>query len=102
MSKKFVILFSDGKRGYEGDFPIATVREIQSDSLTVVDPIFDYRIKDNLYGRMMTLLEATCDPQKLKAVKDVFSKEINEWSNEVYRSAREIAEGGGSSHNLYN
>ena len=104
------ILYQDGSRGTTGKRPIGIAKkgdEVDPSidkvvgTIEIVDPIFDYRVKDNLYGRIMTLLEATTDPEKLEAVKKVFGEEIHRWSSEVYRSAREIAEGGGSSINTY-
>lgn len=87
------------------DFPVAVVREkYESENSmegTIVDPIFDFHITRNLFGRVMTLVEATCDIHKLKAVKDLFAKELSAWESDVYASARELAEGGNSSTNLY-
>lgn len=101
------IIFSDGSRGVHGDFPVAiayiqrsTAGDTRYDNL-VVDPVFSDAIYNNLYGRIMTLVEATTDPQRLKAVKDVFSKELHSWQSDVYHSAREITDGGDSSDNLY-
>jgi hypothetical protein len=77
------------------DFPIAVVRRWQESENSleghIVDPVFDYHVTKNLYGRIMTLVEATSDTHKLKAVKDLFSKELMAWENDVYRSARQLA-----------
>lgn len=77
------------------DFPVAVVREaVETESTlegTIVDPIFDHHITRNLYGRIMTLVEATSETHKLQAVKDLFSKELRNWEEEVYQSARELA-----------
>lgn len=90
------------------DYPVAVVREQDKDErsdessiVNIVDPIFDWHITRNLYGRIMTLVEATTDMHKLNAVKDIFSKELVAWENDVYNSARELYEGGNSSSNLY-
>lgn len=93
------------------DFPVAVVRkpiETEKSILgedtaygAIVDPVFDYRITRNLFGRIMTLVEATTDTHKLEAVKDLFAKELRSWENDVYESARELANGGDSSSNLY-
>lgn len=106
--KKRKVVFSDGSVGLSGDFPIAVVseksrkNEIGRLQGLVVDPVFDHNVTKNLYGRIMTLLEATIEnPERLKAVKDVFGKELRSWENDVFRSAREIAEGGNSSTNIY-
>ena len=110
-SKDREIVFRDGTHGTTGDFPVAVVgfREEKDAStketartVMVVDPVFNYQIKDNLYGRIMTLLEATVETSRLKAVKDVFGKELRQWSADVYDSAREIAENGNSGNNIYN
>lgn len=106
MSKKREILFSDGSKGNDGDFPIAVLwqQELTHPEPmfnSVVDPILEHSAYNNLYGRLMTLIEATVDSQKLKAVKDVFSKELQTWFSDVHSSAREIAEGGDSSTNIY-
>src|SRR5690606_4950155 len=87
------------------DFPVAVVREKyegeKSAEGTIVDPVFDWHITRNLFGRVMTLVEATTDMHKLNAVKDLFAKELRNWEEDVYASARELAEGGDSSNNLY-
>ena len=105
MNKQCLVVFSDGTQGLEGDFPIAVLRKQEnSDDYVggdVIDPIFESRVSRNLYGRIITLVEATTDPQKLKAVKDLFSKELRSWENDIYSSAREIAKGGRSSDNIY-
>lgn len=105
MNKKCVVVFSDGKQGLEGDSPIAVLRKQEENSDytggDIVDPIFDSRITRNLFGRIMTLVEATTEASRLKAVKDVFSKELRAWETDVYNSAREIAKGESSSSNLY-
>lgn len=79
------------------DFPVAVVRRKQESESGfageghVVDPVLDRHVTGNLYGRIMTLVEATSDTHKLKAVKDLFSKELMAWENDVHRSARQIA-----------
>lgn len=87
------------------DFPVAVVREPyegeESTGGNIVDPVFDFHISRNLFGRIMTLVEATCEQHKLKAVKDLFAKELGAWENDVYTSARELAGGGNSGANLY-
>lgn len=89
------------------DFPVAVVRPPHEDENAqtgegkIVDPVFDWHITQNLFGRVMTLVEATSDIQKLKAVKDLFAKELRAWESDVYASARELADGGNSSNNLY-
>ena len=107
MSKtEYKIIFSDGSESANGDYPVA-VKSVQKMTFPeeydneVIDPIFSHHISRNLYGRIMTLVEATTDNNRLKAVKNLFSKELVSWENDVYSSAREIASGGGSSHNLY-
>src|SRR5690606_26705201 len=91
------VLDIDGKYRDTPDFPVAVVREPVSDGPTgegmVVDPVFNQHVTRNLYGRIMTLVEATSDQHKLKAVKDLFSKELMAWENDVYRSARQLAQG---------
>ena len=76
------------------DFPTAILRKgsladkgnFEGD---IVDPVFNDKITRNLYGRIMTLVEATTDPVKLKSVKDVFSKELKSWEADVYEEAFE-------------
>lgn len=98
MSKKRSIVFIDGSQGDEGDFPVAVVynqiiSQGQNDSIDnyVVDPIFNGKLYNNLYGRLMTLIEATTEQYKLQSVKDLFGKELSEWQNSVHVGAREIA-----------
>lgn len=110
-NKKREILFLDGSRGDSGDFPIAVVKEFNSvnindltgegQPLIVVDPILETSVYNNLYGRIITLLEATTDSSRLKAVKDVFSNALHTWFTDVQDSAREIAQGGDSDRNIY-
>ncbi len=91
------VLDIDGKLRENPDCPIAVVREATENELSaegmVVDPVFTPHVTRNLYGRIMTLVEATSDQAKLKAVKDLFSKELMSWENDVYRSARQFAQG---------
>ena len=107
MSKQREIVYIDGSRGNDGDFPVAVVYdqnvEVHGTQVggLVVDPILDSNVTRNLYGRIMTLVEATTDPVRLKAVKDIFSKELMSWQSDVHDSARETAMGGGSSNNIY-
>jgi hypothetical protein len=104
-SRTAQILDISGTFSETPDFPVAVVREaIESESSMegkIVDPIFDFHITRNLFGRVMTLVEATTDMHKLSAVKDLFAKELRNWEGDVYASARELADGGGSSNNLY-
>ena len=74
------------------DYPIAVVRQ-QTEGLEalIVDPVFDHHVTRNLFGRIMTLVEATSEQAKLQAVKDLFAKELRGWEEEVYQSARELA-----------
>ena len=92
--RKAEIVDIDGSVRDNPDFPIAVVRwEVKGErSLEgdIVDPIFDSHVTRNLYGRIMTLVEATCEAHKLKAVKDLFSKELMDWEGDVYKSARQI------------
>ena len=86
----------DGSVREAPDYPIAVVRWQPKDESSfegdIVDPIFNSHVTRNLYGRVMTLVEATCETHKLKAVKDLFSKELMDWESDVYKSARQIAE----------
>ena len=88
------ILDIDGEFRETPDSPVAVVREAHDEGKigegTIVDPIFNSNVARNLYGRMMTLVEATTDQNKLKAVKDLFAKELGAWENDVYTSAREL------------
>lgn len=106
--KNRALVFSDGSVGMEGDFPVAivsmqkvTMPDGDAIDNQVTDPVFTDAIVNNLYGRIMTLVEATTETAKLKSVKDLFGKEISQWSSDVYSSAREIADGGNSSTNIY-
>jgi hypothetical protein len=107
MKKEYKVMCSNGSD--DGDLPIAVTR-VQSIQLpgtnkfeesTIIDPILDWNVVNNLYGRIFTLVEATTESYKMKAVKDLFRKEIGEWHNEVHRSADEIVNGGNSGRNLY-
>jgi len=99
------VLDVDGQFREAPDFPIAVVRETEDNTgLTggmVLDPILEWQVMSNLTGRILTLVEATTEAHKLKAVKDLFRKELTSWQSDVYQSARELAMGGDSSTNLY-
>ena len=66
-----------------------------------VIPALTWKVTDNLYGRIMTLLEAVAEKDRLKAIKDIFGKELKSWEHDVYLSAKEIANNGDSSENIY-
>lgn len=94
------VLDIDGEFRENPDTPVAVVRERHEseDGTTgegmIVDPIFNWSVTTNLYGRIMTLVEATCESHKLKSVKDLFGRELRDWEQFVYSSARELAETG--------
>lgn len=97
MSKRLAeIVDIDGAVREAPDYPVAVVRWKPKDDSSfegdIVDPVFNNSVARNLYGRVMTLVEATSEQHKLKAVKDLFSKELMAWENDVYRSARQICE----------
>lgn len=102
-NRKAKVLDISGTFSDTPDFPVAVVREPAEDENTdkIVDPVLDFHVTRNLFGRMMTLVEATSEQHKLKAVKNLFAKELSAWENDVYESARELADGGNSSANLY-
>ena len=91
------VLDIDGEFREMPDFPVAVVRESTDKGVVgeskIVDPIFSSHVTRNLYGRVMTLVEATSEQHKLKAVKDLFSKELMDWENDVYRSATQLSNG---------
>lgn len=103
--RKARVLDISGTFSETPDYPVAVVREKyegeESMEGPIVDPVFDFHITRNLFGRVMTLVEATTDMHKLGAVKDLFAKELRSWEEDVYSSARELANGGDSSSNLY-
>ena len=109
MRKTAKVLDISGVFSDTPDFPVAVVREYADDQPIsedmfgdrIIDPVIDWHVTRNLFGRVMTLVEATCDTHKLKAVKDLFAKELSAWERDVFDSAREIADGGGSSSNIY-
>lgn len=85
----------DGVIRDKPDFPSALIRRSYSAPNTtgaeeVCYPVFTDNIARNLYGRIMTLVEATTEPSRLKAVKDVFSKELKNWESDVYEDASDL------------
>jgi len=104
---KVKVLDVDGKFRDNPDFPVAVVRDQRDESTNefvgglIIDPVLNYSVYNNLFGRIMTLVEATTDASKLKPVKDLFTKELASWNSDVYNSARELSNGGNSSRNLY-
>ena len=108
MNKEFKVVFYGGKE--TGDFPLAVkhtqetnaqIGQAEDENHQVVDPIFNDSVTRNLYGRIMTLVEATTDQYKLQSVKDLFGKELKDWESEVHRSAQEVVNKMDSSHNIY-
>ena len=94
---KTVIVNHNGTITETPEFPAAILRKgtlADKDNFwgDIVDPVFDDKIVKNLYGRIMTLVEATTEPSRLKSVKDVFSKEIKSWSEQVYEDAAETCQ----------
>lgn len=104
MRKDFRIVFSDGTE--EGGSPVAVaskqvlVYPVKEENI-IVDPILTYQVTGNLYGRIMTLIEATTDKDRLEAVKSVFGKELSEWESHVFRSANQIVNGNTDPNNIY-
>lgn len=88
------VLDIDGNYRECPDFPVAVVRpQVESEfgaEGEIVDPVFTTPLYNNLFGRVMTLLEATCETHKLKAVKDLFGRELISWYDDVFQSAREL------------
>lgn len=89
---KTYIVDIDGVIRDKPDFPTSLIRKSYSAEGTtgaevVIYPVFTDDIARNLYGRIITLVEATTEPSKLKSVKDVFSKELKAWSDDVYENA---------------
>ena len=86
-----------------GNWPIAVILPEEKDSpVKYCYPIFDGYAHRNLYGRLMTIIEAVIeDKDRQKAVKDIVSKEIGSFAKDLDHSALEIANGGGSSENIY-
>jgi len=65
-------------------------------------PIFDGHAHNNLYGRLMTIIEAIIEDEKRqKAVKDIVSKELRSFGDALKESASEVANGGDSGQNIY-
>lgn len=91
----------DGQVRENPDFPVAVVRFATDGEILVCDPVLSSKLVGNLYGRIMTLVEATTEPSRLKAVKDVFSKELHSWEDEVHKSAFDIAQNKQSSYSIY-
>lgn len=77
------------------DSPTALVRKRytvagSTGAETVAYPVFTDAIVRNLYGRIMTLVEATTEVPKMKPVKDIFSKELKAWSEDIHKDAAEL------------
>ena len=49
-------------------------------------PVWDGQSHNNLYARVMTLLEATVEnPERLKAIKTLFQKELGDFTDQMNR-----------------
>lgn len=103
--RKAKVLDINGKFSETPDFPVAVVREAYDDADqgegTIVDPVFSQSVTRNLYGRIMTLVEVITPNEKLEATKNVFSKELMSWENDVYRSARDLSRNQVNPDNIY-
>lgn len=71
--------------------------EESADSLTSNAAYLEYFIPaittsayNNLYGRLMTLIEATTDKDKLKVVKQLFQRELNDYFSQLEKSVEEL------------
>lgn len=113
VTTRMVVVNRYGGREYVVDglieqWPIAVfVKDVIDESDTLKQemcyPIFDGHAHNNLYGRLMTLVEAVIeDKGRQKAVKDIIARELSDFNRELSRSATEIANGGDSSSNIYN
>lgn len=56
---------------------------------------------NNLYGRIMTLLEATTDNSKLKVVKALFQRELNDYFDNLEKSVKELDDDHIEGHGYY-
>lgn len=56
---------------------------------------------NNLYGRMMTLVEATTEKSKLKSVKSLFQRELNEYFSQLEKSVEELDKDHIKGHGYY-
>lgn len=61
-----------------------------SDSVRYFYPAITDAAYNNLYGRIMTLLEATTDQHKLKVVKTLFQRELNDYFDNLEKSVKEL------------
>lgn len=64
-------------------------------------PALTSGVYNNLYGRLMTLLEATTDKDKLKVVKSLFQRELNDWFDNAERAVKEIDADHTEGHGYY-
>lgn len=62
----------------------------EKDYLRYYFPALTDSAYNNLYGRLMTLLEATSDRDKLKVIKTLFQRELNDWFDNLEKSVKEI------------
>lgn len=88
------VLFKDGtERQIEtpADFQVwpVGIRASYSDGVQVGGavgsyPVWDGQSHNNLYARVMTLLEATVEnPERLKAIKTLFQKELGDFTEQM-------------------
>ena len=56
---------------------------------------------NNLYGRIMTLVEATTDKAKLRSVKTLFQRELNDYFSNLEKNVQEITQDHIDGHGYY-
>lgn len=64
-------------------------------------PLLTAPAYNNLYGRVMTMLEATTDKDKLKVVKTLFQRELNDWFSDLEKSVKELDADHTEGHGYY-
>lgn len=62
----------------------------ETDSVRYFTPALTSNAYNNLYGRIMTLIEATTDKHKLKSVKALFQRELNDYFDNLEKSVKEL------------
>lgn len=69
--------------------------------LTYFTPGITSSAYNNLYGRIMTLVEAVTEDSKIRSVKQLFKRELNDYFENLERNVKELDQDHIAGHGYY-
>lgn len=84
--KLSIVVYENADREY----PVGIKQTEQVTGINYFVPAMTSNAYNNLYGRIMTLVEATTDESKIKSVKTLFQRELNDYFESLERNVQEI------------